>query len=371
MSEVGGSRVVLGMSGGVDSSVAALLLKRRGYDVIGVFMKNWEEEDEDGVCSSANDYNDVRRVAQRVGIPYYSVNFAKEYRERVFSYFLDEFDKGRTPNPDVLCNCEIKFRAFLDFAMSLDADYIATGHYARIKRDGKNVLLLRSVDASKDQTYFLSGLTQEQLSKVIFPIGDITKHELRKIAFDEDIPTALKKDSTGICFIGERNFKQFLMQYLPARRGDMITLDGRVVGTHDGLMYYTIGQRRGLGIGGRNDGSGESWYVIAKDLAKNRLVVQQGEHEELFSLGLRANKVNFILGFPPARQFTCTAKFRYRQPDQRVRVTVCGDGCIVDFFEPQRAVTPGQWVVLYEGDICLGGGEIDEVRPLKQAVLPN
>ncbi len=371
MPEAGGIRVVLGMSGGVDSSVAALLLKRQGYDVIGVFMKNWEEEDETGVCTSANDYNDVRRVAQRIGIPYYTVNFAKEYRERVFSYFLDEYDKGRTPNPDVLCNCEIKFKAFLDFAMGLDADYIATGHYARIQRDGQNVLLLRSADAAKDQTYFLSGLTQEQLSKVVFPIGNITKNELRGIALDESIPTALKKDSTGICFIGERNFKKFLMQYLPAKQGDIITLDGRVVGTHDGLMYYTIGQRRGLGIGGRNDGSGESWYVVAKDLAKNRLIVQQGEHEELFSLGLKANKVNFISGFPPAGQFTCTAKFRYRQPDQKVRVTVCGDGCVVDFLKPQRAVTPGQWVVLYEGDICLGGGEIDEVRSLKRIIFPN
>ncbi|MDR0840520.1 MAG: tRNA 2-thiouridine(34) synthase MnmA [Christensenellaceae bacterium] len=362
-------KIVLGMSGGVDSSVAALLLKRQGYDVIGVFMKNWEEEDEEGVCTSTADYEDVRRVANAVGIPYYTVNFAKEYRERVFSYFLAEYKAGRTPNPDVLCNCEIKFRAFLDFAMGLSAAALATGHYARLGREGERVKLLRALDAGKDQTYFLAGLTQAQLSQAMFPIGALQKHELRRIAAEAGLATANKKDSTGICFIGERNFKQFLMRYLPAQPGDMVDLHGKVVGRHDGLMYYTLGQRRGLGIGGSSEGSGESWFVIGKDMARNLLIVQQGEHEELFSVGLTASAVSFIAGEPPAQEFACTAKFRYRQADQPVRVRMSGQGCTVDFDAPQRAVTPGQWVVFYDGDVCLGGGPIDETRPLKEILI--
>lgn len=359
-------KIVLGMSGGVDSSVAALLLKRQGYDVIGVFMKNWEEKDENGVCTATADYEDVRRVADEVGIPYYTVNFAKEYTDRVFSYFLEEYSAGRTPNPDVLCNCEIKFRAFLDFAMGLDAAAIATGHYARTDRSRGYTRLLRAYDQGKDQTYFLAGLNQHQLSRVLFPVGEMQKGDLRRVAAEAGLATAQKKDSTGICFIGERNFKKFLMQYLPAKPGDMIDLSGRVIGRHDGLMYYTLGQRRGLGIGGQKEGSGESWFVIGKDMEKNLLIVQQGEHEELYSLGLEAGKVSFIAGEPPAQQFECTAKFRYRQSDQRVKVTMHGDGCTVDFAEPQRAVTPGQWVVLYDGDECLGGGSIDSTRPMKE-----
>ena len=357
-------KIVLGMSGGVDSSVAALLLKRQGFDVVGVYMKNWEEEDENGVCTATADYEDVRRVCEQVGIPYYTVNFAKEYRERVFSYFLDEYKAGRTPNPDVLCNCEIKFKAFLDLAMTMDAEALATGHYARLDKRG-GVKLLRAADRGKDQTYFLAGLTQAQLSRAMFPVGDLQKPALRRLAAEAGLATAQKKDSTGICFIGERNFKRFLMQYLPAQPGEIIDLSGRTLGRHDGLMYYTLGQRKGLGIGGVNFGSGESWFVIGKDMENNRLIVQQGEHEELYSLGLAAHTVSFIAGEAPQKTFSCTAKFRYRQPDQAVRVTMHGEGCTVDFEKPQRAVTPGQWVVFYDGEACLGGGAIDTVRPLK------
>lgn len=363
------NRIVVGMSGGVDSSVAALLLKQQGYDVAGVFMKNWEETDEDGVCTATADYEDVRRVSEQIGIPYYTVNFAKEYRERVFSYFLEEYRAGRTPNPDVLCNCEIKFKAFLDFALRTGASALATGHYARLRREGGAVRLLRAADAGKDQTYFLAGLTQAQLARAMFPVGGLQKKELRTIAAEAGLATALKKDSTGICFIGERNFKRFLMQYLPAQPGEIVTLSGKVIGRHDGLMYYTLGQRRGLGIGGQREGSGESWFVIGKDLARNLLIVQQGEHEELFSLGLHAPQMHFIAGEAPARTFECTAKFRYRQPDQAVRVTMDREGCTIDFLQPQRAVTPGQWAVLYDGEVCLGGGPIGETRPLKEIRL--
>lgn len=354
--------IVVGMSGGVDSSVAAYLLKRQGFDVVGIFMKNWEENDEEGVCTAAADYADVRSVCEAIGIPYYTVNFAEEYRDRVFSYFLDEYRKGRTPNPDVLCNCEIKFKAFLDFALSTGAGLIATGHYCRLNKDK---LLLRGADPGKDQSYFLAGLTHKQLERVMFPIGDHLKSEVRAIAKAEGFTNALKKDSTGVCFIGERNFKQFLMQYLPAQRGDIVDERGRKVGTHDGLMYYTLGQRRGLGIGGRNDGTGESWFVIGKDLSRNLLIVQQGEHEELYSTALDAGSVNWIAGDAPAKSFDCTAKFRYRQPDQNVHVSIIGNGAHVTFLQPQRAVTPGQWVVFYQGDLCLGGGPIDSVEPLK------
>ena len=359
-----GERVIVGLSGGVDSSVAALLLKEQGYDVVGVFMKNWEEKDENGVCTATADHDDAMRVAERIGIPCYTVNFTKEYMDRVFSYFLDEYKKLRTPNPDILCNTEIKFKAFLDFAMSMDAWHLATGHYARLGFKDGRLRLLRAADLNKDQTYFLAGLSSAQLENVLFPVGDIDKTEVRRIAREAGLATAAKKDSTGVCFIGERNFKKFLMNFLPAKGGDTVDLAGRVIGHHDGLMYYTMGQRKGLGIGGKDFGTGESWFVVGKDVKRNLLIVQQGEHEELYSTSLSCDKVGFI-SKKPAEKFRCTAKFRYRQPDQSVTVTMKGEGCVIDFDEPQRAVTKGQWAVLYDGDECLGGGEIDSVTPLK------
>lgn len=353
------TRVIVGMSGGVDSSVAAYLLKQQGYDVIGVFMKNWDDTDENGVCTATEDYNDVIRVCNQIGIPYYAVNFEKEYWEKVFTYFLDEYKAGRTPNPDVMCNKEIKFKAFLEHALKLGADYVATGHYAQIVyRDGK-YRMLRGKDANKDQTYFLNQLGQEQLSKVMFPLGHLEKKEVREIAKEANLATASKKDSTGICFIGERNFKEFLSQYLPAQPGEMKTLTGDLKGKHDGLMYYTIGQRHGLGIGG----SGEPWFVVGKNLKENILYVAQGfDNDLLYSDSILATNINWVSGEIPKGDVHCTAKFRYRQPDNRVRVQMLDEKTAkISFEEPIRAVTPGQAVVLYNGEECLGGGTIDEV----------
>ncbi|TDL34452.1 tRNA 2-thiouridine(34) synthase MnmA [Jeotgalibacillus sp. S-D1] len=361
------TRVVVGMSGGVDSSVAALLLKQQGYDVIGVFMKNWDDTDEAGVCTATEDYNDVIRVCNQIGIPYYAVNFEKQYWDKVFTYFLEEYKAGRTPNPDVMCNKEIKFNAFLDHAIKLGADFLATGHYAQVeKRDGE-IKMLRGLDENKDQTYFLNQLTQDQLSKVMFPIGNIDKKEVRKIAHEAGLATAAKKDSTGICFIGERNFKEFLSQYLPAQPGDMVTMDGEKVGSHDGLMYYTIGQRHGLGIGG----SGEPWFVLGKDVEKNQLFVGQGfEHESLYSTSLTAVDVNWMSAKAPEASFRCTAKFRYRQTDSKVTVNLMEDGQVeVIFDEPSRAITPGQAVVFYNGDECLGGATIDKIYKKQEQLL--
>jgi len=357
------AKIVVGMSGGVDSSVAAYLLKKQGHEVIGLFMVNWEEESD--TCTSEQDYEDVKRVCNKIGIPYFSVNYAKEYYDRVFSYFLEEYKKGRTPNPDVLCNREIKFGPFLEFAKNLGADYIATGHYCKkIEKDGKHYLCKAS-DLNKDQTYFLNQLSQDQLKYVVFPLESIDKPTVREIASELELSTAEKKDSTGICFIGERNFKNFLKQYLPAKKGKIKTLDGTEVGTHDGLMYYTIGQRRGLGIGGRSDSNGKRWFVLKKDLEENVLYVSQGEGEELFSSGMISEKFNWIPEKPQEKEFDCFAKFRYRQPDQKVHVEVIEDKIKVTFYEKQRAVTPGQFVVLYkeqDGEsICLGGAVIDEV----------
>lgn len=353
------TRVVVGMSGGVDSSVAALLLKEQGYDVIGIFMKNWDDTDEFGVCTATEDYNDVIRVCNQIGIPYYAVNFEKQYWDKVFTYFLDEYKAGRTPNPDVMCNKEIKFKAFLEHAVSLGADYLATGHYARVEyRDGE-YKMLRGLDENKDQTYFLNQLTQEQLSKVMFPIGDIEKSKVRELAAKAELATATKKDSTGICFIGERNFKEFLGNYLPAQPGNMETFDGKVVGRHDGLMYYTIGQRHGLGIGG----AGEPWFAIGKDLKRNVLYVGQGFHNEmLYSDSITAVNVSWVSKEQIPQTFECTAKFRYRQADNKVTVELGADNTVkVLFHEPIRAITPGQAVVFYDGDVCLGGGTIDLV----------
>ncbi|MDE3840069.1 tRNA 2-thiouridine(34) synthase MnmA [Bacillus methanolicus] len=354
-------RVIVGMSGGVDSSVAAYLLKKEGYEVIGVFMKNWDDKNDDGVCTATEDFEDVKIVSNQLGIPYYSVNFEKEYWDNVFTYFMEELKLGRTPNPDVLCNSEIKFKAFIDFALSLDADYVATGHYARVNRDNGEVTLLRGKDANKDQSYFLGQLTGEQLSKVIFPLGELTKDEVRKIANEINLSTANKKDSTGICFIGERNFKSFLKNFLPAQPGEIRSIDGEVLGQHDGLMYYTIGQRKGLGIGGK--GTPEPWFVVDKDLENNVLIVAQGkDNPALFSNGIIATNISFINGDNSPRSFSCTAKFRYRQEDQKVRVHVRPDNtALVEFEQPIKAVTPGQVAVFYDGDVCLGSGIIDTV----------
>ena len=352
-------RVVVGMSGGVDSSVAALLLKEQGYDVIGVFMKNWEEQDENGTCTAEADWQDVREVCDLIGIPCYSVNFAKEYWDRVFSYFLKEYRAGRTPNPDVLCNREIKFRAFLDFAMSLGAARMATGHFVRTDGEGH---LLKGTDLNKDQSYFLYMVHREQLLKSLFPVGGMTKAEVRRIAAENGLPVSAKKDSTGVCFIGERNFKKFLSEYLPAQPGEMTAPDGTVVGKHDGLMYYTLGQRRGLGIGGRGDG--RSWFVIGKDLEKNRLLVAQGEdHPMLYSSLCRAEDVTWVGDAPIAEGETlrCSAKYRYRQGDQSVEVTLRNGELLIRSLAPQRAVTPGQSAVLYDGEKCLGGGIVTEI----------
>ncbi|MFC4077172.1 tRNA 2-thiouridine(34) synthase MnmA [Salinithrix halophila] len=353
------SRVILGMSGGVDSSVAALLLKEQGYDVVGLFMKNWDDTDESGYCTATEDFEDVRRVASHIGIPYYSVNFEKEYRDKVFSYFLEEYRNGRTPNPDVMCNKEIKFGEFLNKALQLGADTIATGHYARVEKVNGRFRLLRGQDRNKDQTYFLYTLGQDQLARTLFPIGHLNKQELRQIAEKAGLPTAKKKDSTGICFIGERDFKDFLSSYLPAQPGTIETLSGEVKGRHDGLMYYTLGQRQGLGIGG--GGTGEPWFVVGKDLERNVLLVEQGhDHPAHFSNGLIAGDLHWTDRMERRDLFSCTAKFRYRQNDQGVRVEPRPDGtCRVLFDEPQRAVTPGQSVVFYDGDECLGGGIIE------------
>lgn len=351
-------RVVVGMSGGVDSSVTALLLKEQGYEVVGVFMKNWDDTDEFGVCTATKDYEDVIRVCNQIGIPYYTVNFEKKYWDKVFTYFLDEYKSGRTPNPDVMCNKEIKFKAFLDYALSIGADYVATGHYAQIRREGNNIQLLRGKDQNKDQTYFLNQISKEVLEKILFPLGHMEKSEVRKIAEEHQLATAKKKDSTGICFIGERNFKEFLSEYIPAQPGDMKTIDGVVKGKHDGLMYYTLGQRHGLGIGGE----GDPWFVVGKDVKENILYVEQGDDNAyLYSDRLIASDVNW-LSEVPEMTFTCTAKFRYRQKDSKVTVTKLENGKVqVDFAHPERAVTPGQAVVFYVNEVCLGGGTIEEI----------
>ena len=357
-------RVIVGMSGGVDSSVTALLLKQAGYDVIGIFMKNWDDTDENGVCTATEDYKDVAAVAEQIGIPYYSVNFEKEYWDRVFEYFLKEYRLGRTPNPDVMCNKEVKFQAFLEYALQLGADYVAMGHYARVEKDENGVVrLLRGVDNNKDQTYFLSQLNQQQLSKAMFPIGHLEKKEVRKIAEEFDLATAKKKDSTGVCFIGERNFNEFLSHYLPAKPGKMVTLDGEVKGDHAGLMYYTIGQRQGLGIGGGGK-TNDPWFVVGKDLSTNTLYVGQGfHHPNLYSDSLFATDLQFNTDEEKPNEFECTAKSRYRQQDTKVRVVFQEDDktkAMVYFEEPVRAITPGQAVVFYDEDICLGGGIIDK-----------
>ncbi|MBR8245783.1 tRNA 2-thiouridine(34) synthase MnmA [Burkholderia cenocepacia] len=364
-------RVVVGMSGGVDSSVTAWLLKEQGYDVVGLFMKNWEDDDDGEYCSTRQDWIDVVSVADLIGIDVEAVNFSAEYKDRVFAEFLREYSAGRTPNPDVLCNAEIKFKAFLDHAMSLDAEMIATGHYARVReRDGR-FELLKAFDHTKDQSYFLHRLNQAQLSKTMFPLGEIPKTKVREIAAQIGLPNAKKKDSTGICFIGERPFRDFLNRYLPTKPGPMKTPDGKVVGEHIGLAFYTFGQRKGIGLGGSKSGSGEPWFVAAKDIASNTLYVAQGhDHPWLLSRELVAGNVSWVAGEPPADGFACGAKTRYRQADAACVFGRAATGAeaagpagearfSLAFDDAQWAVTPGQSAVLYDGEICLGGGIIE------------
>jgi tRNA-specific 2-thiouridylase len=355
----GKPKVVVGMSGGVDSSVAAWLLKEEGYEVIGLFMKNWEDDDQDEYCSARQDWIDVVSVADILGIDVEAVNFAQEYRERVFADFLREYAAGRTPNPDVLCNAEIKFKAFLDHAMQLGADLIATGHYARVERKDGKVQLLKAKDATKDQSYFLHRLTQAQLSKVLFPLGEITKKEVREIAAKLGLPNARKKDSTGICFIGERPFREFLNRYLPRTPGPILSVDGKKLGEHMGLAFFTLGQRKGIGIGGSQDGTGDAWYVARKDIENNTLYVAQGhDHPWLLSETLAAMDASWISGCePPLGQYS--AKTRYRQEDAVCAITAEDQQSFeLQFKTAQWAVTPGQSAVLYQGDVCLGGGII-------------
>jgi tRNA-specific 2-thiouridylase len=354
-------RVIVGMSGGVDSSVAALLLQQQGYQVEGLFMKNWEEDDTAEYCSASVDLEDAQSVADQLGIKLHTMNFASEYWDNVFTYFLAEYKAGRTPNPDIMCNKEIKFKAFLDFALDKGADYIATGHYARIEQRGEHFLMLKGVDNNKDQTYFLYTLQQHQLSRSLFPVGYLPKDEVRDIAARANFSTARKKDSTGICFIGERKFRDFLQRFLPAQPGEIVTPQGRVIGEHQGLMYYTLGQRQGLGIGGQKDLPEAPWFVIDKDLTKNRLIVAQGhQNDYLLNDSLCASQLHWVAGKAPGTAFSCAAKIRYRQTEQACQVIVEEDVAKVCFTQPQRAITPGQSIVFYDQQICLGGGIIDD-----------
>ena len=369
-------RVIVGMSGGVDSSVSAVLLQQAGFKVEGLFMKNWEEDDGSEYCTAMDDLADAQSVCDKIGIKLHTANFAMEYWDRVFEHFLAEYKAGRTPNPDILCNKEIKFKAFLDYALTLGADYIATGHYTRRSVNYKNdngtevAQLLRGLDNNKDQSYFLHAVGGDKIAKTLFPVGGLEKPVVRQIAEEHDLITANKKDSTGICFIGERRFKDFLQQYLPAQKGSIVTDDGHTIGTHDGLMYYTLGQRGGIGIGGVKDRPEEPWFVLAKDLANNRLIVGQGhEHPMMQSLELTAYKMDWVDGLPPKDIFgkdglRCMAKSRYRQPDQACHVFALdekGTQVRVVFNAPQRAVTPGQSAVFYIDEVCLGGGVIESI----------
>lgn len=357
-----GKTVVCGMSGGVDSSVAALILKNQGYNVIGLFMKNWEEVDENGVCSATQDYEDVISVCEKIGIPYYSVEFVKEYRENVFDHFVEEYKKGYTPNPDVLCNREIKFKVFYEKAMELGADYLATGHYCKKEIVNGKSALIKGDDPNKDQSYFLYTLKDNILDKVLFPVGNIPKPEVRRLATEYDLSTMNKKDSTGICFIGERNFRKFLSNYIQAKDGNFELLDGSVVGTHMGASYYTIGQRKGLGLGG----PGEPWFVVGKDIDRNVVIVERGaNHPALFADYLIANEISFVdetlkLELP----YKCKCKIRYRQADQDCTITsIDGDSMRVEFDVPQRSIAPRQSIVFYDGTNCLGGAMIEKSGP--------
>lgn len=358
------ARIIVGISGGVDSSVTAHVLKEAGYDVHGVFMKNWEETYSPGYCSAEDDVFDARDVCETIGIPLHTVNFAEEYQERVFKHFLAEYQAGRTPNPDVLCNREIKFSEFVQFAQKLDCDYVATGHYCRRINVGEQAALMKACDQNKDQTYFLNAISQQQLQLALFPLGDMEKPAVRKIAEEADLITYDKKDSTGICFIGERNFKEFLSQYLPAQPGKIATLTGEVIGEHSGLMYYTIGQRQGLGIGGLQNYDDRPWFVAEKDLASNTLIVVQGtDNPALFKPSLTAGQLSWLRN-PPQDGSRLRAKTRYRQDDQACTIAFSNDKkqLHVTFEDPQRALTLGQYVVFYDNDECLGGGVIEQTH---------
>ena len=353
-------RVIVGLSGGVDSSVAALRLLEQGYQVEGLFMKNWNEDDGTDYCTARQDLLDAMQVAGTLGIELHTVNFAAEYWDRVFTHFLDEYKAGRTPNPDILCNKEIKFKAFLDHARTLGADFIATGHYARVEHRTDGGHLLRAADSNKDQTYFLHAVKAPEFAQSLFPLGDMQKPDVRQLAEKAGFANHAKKDSTGICFIGERRFSDFLKRYLPAQPGNIVDENSKVLGQHDGLMYYTLGQRQGIRIGGLADRDEAPWYVAQKDLENNQLVVVQGkDHPLLFSQRLTAIKPDWVQGLPPATPCTLTAKTRYRQPDQRCTLALLPDGRLdVTFEAPQRAVTPGQSIVFYQDDECLGGAII-------------
>jgi len=351
--------VVVGMSGGVDSSVAALLLKERGYDVIGLFMNNWKETDPNGCCTAEQDYTDVRDVANKIGIPYYTVDFSKNYFDEVFELFVEEYKKGRTPNPDVLCNKEIKFGAFKNQAEKIGADFIATGHYCGTKVIGGKTYLVRAADENKDQTYFLNQVTEEQIKNVIFPLADLEKSKVREIAEKYGLSTAKKKDSTGICFIGERNFREFLSRYIPMKEGEIKTLDGRTVGRHNGVFYYTVGQHKGFGLGGiKGANNDKPWYIIKKDVVNNVLYVSQGEIPELFSDRLTTDGFNFITEEIESGK-EVQVRIRHRQPLQKAEFIRTEKGAEIRFAEKQRAIASGQYCVVYDGDICVGGGVIE------------
>ena len=352
------TRIVVGMSGGVDSSVTALLCLEKGYRVEGLFMKNWDEDDGTEYCTAMEDLADAQAVCNELGIKLHEANFAAEYWDNVFSHFIEEYRLGRTPNPDVLCNREIKFNVFARYAEVLGTDLVATGHYARLETIDGCRRLMKAADRNKDQSYFLQSVTSEQFSNVIFPLGDLNKERVRELARENNLPVHAKKDSTGICFIGERRFKDFLQTYLPANPGDIVDLEGRIIGQHDGLMYHTLGQRQGLKIGGLKGGNEQPWYVAAKDLQSNRLIVAQGNNSPaLFCSAMELEDISWIGAAPDLPAEVCV-KTRYRQADQWCRLRREGTGYSVDFKEPQRAVTPGQWACFYHGDICLGGGII-------------
>ena len=360
MSRLKNQRVMVGISGGVDSAVAALRLIQAGYRVEGLFMKNWEEDDTNGYCAAEQDLREALAVCDRLDIQLHTVNFSHDYWEHVFQYFLTEYQCGRTPNPDIMCNKHIKFKAFLEHALKLGADRIATGHYARSIRVEHGYALYKGVDENKDQSYFLCALGQSELANVLFPLGEMIKADVRTLARQADLPNYAKKDSTGICFIGERRFREFLARFLPAQPGDIISAEGNLMGRHHGTVYYTLGQRQGLGIGGRAKSSGQPWYVASKDINTNQLVVVQGhDHPLLYSQGLVADELHWISGHEPNTPYRCEAKVRYRQTAQACMITTINDGsCRIEFSEKQRAITPGQAVVFYAGEHCLGGGVI-------------